>query len=228
MTPTTRRRGIGRRLALGFGGAALLSALGAGRGFSQSATLAPEIVVADYREVSSELHYRGVGFGGAATASFRRLTFDLALARVAFDPADDAVAAESFDAQQLDVSIRFAVTGGVSAELGLMNRDVEPEFEAQSTTAVRLGARLSNLIGPGVRVGLRGHYLAGARFSGGGSATLGAEIGLSVAAEVLGGRLRFSADYEFQYFNRRTDDGTADRSVPMQQALLRVRAAVGF
>jgi hypothetical protein len=79
-----------------------------------------------------------------------------------------------------------------------------------------------------VRLGLRGAYLLAGRFSGGGRAPLGIEIGLGVAGEFLRGRLRLGAEYEFQYFNRKTDGGTGEVSVPIQLALVRLGAVVGF
>jgi hypothetical protein len=135
---------------------------------------------------------------------------------------------ESFGANQFDLRARYYLTGPVSAEVGVTVRQVDPEFAAQSTGAIRLGARLASDIGGGGRLRLRGAYLAGARFSGGGSAPVGLEIGLGVVGEFLRGRLGLAADYEFQYFDRKTDVESEEVSVPIQQALLRLGATVAF
>jgi hypothetical protein len=195
---------------------------------AQSFSIGPQVIFGDYREVSADLAYRGSGVGGAMGVTFKKATLEVALGWLTFKPTDDALAVEEFEAQQLDARLRYHVTGGVSAEIGITNRVVAPDFAAQSAGAVRVGARVHNAIGRGVRVALRGHYLAGAKFSGGGSAPLGMEVGLGAVGEFLRSRLRLTADYEFQYFNRTTDDGTGEVSVPIQQALVRLGAAVTF
>ncbi len=208
--------------------AALAVGTSAGPVAAQALSVGPTLVVGDYREVADDQQYQGAGAGAAMVVTRDRLSIDVALARVTFDPTDGGEAVESFTARQFDLRVRYYLTGPVSAEAGLMVREVDPDFAAQSAGAVRLGARLSNDIGRGVRLGLRGTYLAGARFSGGGTAPGGFEIGLGVGGEFLRGRLRVTADYEFQYLNRKTDDGAGAVSVPIQQALLRLGAAVAF
>jgi hypothetical protein len=105
---------------------------------------------------------------------------------------------------------------------------VDPEFAAQEAGAARVGVRLSQLVDRDVRLLLRGNYLPAAKFSGGGSASFGLEVGLGVTTDLARGRVRLSAEYEFQYFNRETDDGSRPVSVPIQQALLRFGAAANF
>jgi hypothetical protein len=178
--------------------------------------------------VAADLQYQGAGVGVAAVLTRRRVSLEVAYASLTFDPTDEGAAVESFHARQFDVRAYYYLTGPVSAEGGITVRRMDPDLAAQSAGAARLGARLSNEIGRGVRLGLRGAFLTGARFSGGGTAPLAIEIGLGVAGEFLRGRLRLAADYEFQYFNRKTDDGAGEVSVPIQQALLRLGAGIGF
>jgi hypothetical protein len=195
---------------------------------AQTFAIGPQVVFGDYREVSADLAYRGAGAGAVVAVARGKVGLEVALAWLRYEPADDGAAVDAFDAQQFDGWLSYDVTRSVSAELGLTNRVVDPDFAAQSAGAVRVGARMSNAIGPGVRLSLRGHYLAGAQFSGGGTAPFGVEVGLGVVGEFLRRRMRVTADYEFQYLDRNTDDGSGQASVPIQQALMRLGAAVAF
>jgi len=195
---------------------------------AQTVTIGPQVLLGDYREVSSALRYRGGGLGAAATLAYKKASLEVTYARLSYDPIEDGSTLESFHAGQLDARLRYALTGAVSTEVGLTNRSIDPGFAAQSVGAVRAGIRLSNAIGSGVRLNLRGNYLLRARFSGGGSAPVGLEIAFGVMGEFARGHVRLTTDYEFQYFNRKTDDGSGEVSVPIQQALVRLGVAVGF
>ncbi|MGH7606192.1 MAG: hypothetical protein ACREME_02540 [Gemmatimonadales bacterium] len=197
---------------------------------AQDVAIGPQVVFGDYREVSADLHYRGAGVGGAASVTWKQFGADVAFFALAYEPTDDGTATQAFDATQLDMRLRYYVTGPVSAELGIVNRDVDPEFEAQSLGAVSAGARLAYVLGPGVRMNLRGALLFGAKFSGGGtSSPLGAmELGLSVGVDALRGRLRLTGNYDFQRITRETDDGSGEVEVPIQQSLGRVGVAIVF
>lgn len=214
-----------RRLAFGVGLALLPGAAAA-----QHFVVGPQVVFGDYREVSSDLHYRGSGGGVAGSFTWKKLAVDASVAGVTYDPTADGTATASFKATQIDVRLRYYVTGPVSAEVGFVNRKAKPEFEAQSVGAVRAGARMSYLLGPGVRMGLRGGMLFGAKFSGGGTVSpIGAlELGLTMGVDALRGRLRFTGDYDFQRISRKTDDGSGPVAVPIQQSLGRVGVAVVF
>lgn len=218
-------RAAGRAVAV-----ILLSAWPADRLTAQDVVVGPQVVFGDYRETSADLRFRGVGVGAAATLTWKKLAVDVAASSVEYEPADDGAATVTFQAKQLDVRVRYYVAGPVSAELGFVNRDTDPEFEAQSVGAVRAGVRASYLLGPGVRMGLRGGLLFGAEFSGGGTTSpVGAlELGLAFGVDALRGRLRFTGDYEFQRIGRTTDDGSGEVDVPIQQSLGRVGIAVAF
>jgi hypothetical protein len=195
---------------------------------AQVVVIGPQFVTGDYRETSENLHFQGTGFGAALALNYRKLGVDIAYAQISYDPADAGDAVEGFKTKQFDASARYYIAGPVSAEIGVTNRSVSPTFTAQEVGAARVGIRLSQLVDPAVRFTLKGNYLAGAKFSGGGSAPFGFELALGVSADVVKRRMRLAADYEFQYLSRRTDDGTGDAAVPIQQALLRVGIAGTF
>jgi hypothetical protein len=204
---------------------ALPAALGAQRG-----AVGVQAVFGDYRETSANLHYRGSGGGVAGSFSWRRFTIAGAFASVQYDSADGSSATAPFKATQLDVRLGYPLTGPVSAELGFMNRKVDPEFEAQSVGAVTAGLRMAYPLGPGVNMGLRGGLMFAPKFSGGGKASpIGAlELGLALGVDALRGRLRVTGDYDFQRISRKTDGGSGAVRVPIQQSLGRVGIAVVF
>lgn len=209
---------------------ALLAVYPSNRLSAQQFAVGLQAVFGDYREVSADLHYRGTGGGVAGSFGWRKFTIAASFASVTYDSAAGSSATASFKATQLDVRLRYPLTGPVSAELGFMNRKADPEFEAQSVGAVTAGARVAYLLGPGVRMGLRGGLLFGPKFSGGGKASpLGAlELGLAMEVDALRGRLRFTGDYDFQRVARTTGSGAGKADVPIQQALGRVGIAVAF
>ena len=195
---------------------------------AQSVSIGPQFLLADYRETFSDLHYTGSGFGGYVTASHKKLAIEAAYGRVAYDPASDGTAATGFTATQFDARARYYLAGPASFEVGVTSRSVDPEFTAQAAGAARVGVRLSQRVDPAVGLILRGNYLPAARFSGGGTSAFGLELGLGVMGDLARGHLRLSADYEFQYFNRETDDGSGPVAVPIQQAVLRFGVAAAF
>jgi hypothetical protein len=209
----------------------LLAIVAVARVSAQQFTIAPQVVFGDYREVSSNLHYRGGGLGAAASFTWKKLTADVAASKIKYQHTIDATATQDFDASEVDVRLRYYISGPVSAELGFVNRKADPEFEAQSVGAVTAGARMAYLLGPGVRMHLRGGLLFGPKFSGGGKASaLGGalELGLGMSVDALHGRLQFTGDYGFQRISRKTNDGSGDVKVPIQQSLGRIGIGVAF
>lgn len=197
---------------------------------AQHGTIGVQGAFGDYREVSSDLHYRGSGGGLTASFTFKKLGVEGSVVGINYDPVAGSSAGASFKTTQVDVRVRYYIAGPVSAEVGFMSRKAKPEFEAQSMGAVRAGVRMWYPLGPGVRMGLRGGMLFGSKFSGGGKVSpVGAlELALNMTVDALRGRLHFTGDYDFQRVARTTNNGSADINVPIQQALGRVGLAVAF
>lgn len=191
--------------------------------------IGPQIAFGDYKEVSADLHYRGTGIAGKATVSWKKFSADAVVSKLKYKPKGGVATAE-FDASEIDVRLRYYVTGPVSAELGFVNRKADPEFEAQSVGAVVVGARMAYLLGPGVRMALNGGLLVASKFSGGGSASVpGAlQLGLGLTVDALKGRMQATADYGFQRFSRETNDGSGPASAPIQQSVGRLGIAIAF
>lgn len=214
--------------ALLLGAAGVFAAAPADRLCAQTVGLGLHGVFADYREQTSSLHYSGSG--GALTGWINRGKFsaDITFTSVNYEPDSDGTATTKFKASQVDGRVRWYLAGGVSAEAGFTKRTVDPEFEAQSVGAIRFGVRGHYLLGPGADIAARANYLGGAKFSGGGKSSLGVEMGLALSVGKTNGRLRFLGEYEFQRFNRTTDNGSGTLKVPLQQSIARVGVGVGF
>ncbi len=197
---------------------------------AQHVSIGPQVAFGDYREVSSDLHYRGGGIGAKATLEWKKLSADIVLSKVKYKPTDAQNGTSQFNASEVDVRVRYWITGPVSAEVGFLNRKADPEFEAQSVGAITMGARMAYLLGPGVHMSLNGGLLFGAKYSGGGTTSgLGAmQLGLGLIVDALKSRVRVTGDYGFQRFSRKTGEGSAALDAPIQQSLGRIGFAIGF
>lgn len=195
---------------------------------AQHGQIGPELGIAEYREATSSLRYRGVGPGVAGALTFRRFTAEGAFVSMRMNPTSSSQATESFRATLIDAWLRWDPVNYLGLEVGLTKRSTDSQFAAQSVGAVRVGARTHYLLGPGAGVWLRGGYLAGARFSGGGKAPTAMELGLGLEIR-WSSHFRAAAQYSFQRLDRKTNPaGGADVAVPIEQALARVGLAVGF
>src|SRR3989449_1951359 len=104
-------------------------------------TVGPQLALASYREVASGLRYQGTGFGGGASARYRKLSAEAGLVRLTLDPAAGGTATSGFTATELDVWVAYDLAPYASIEAGFIRRTADPEFDAQSVGAVRIGAR---------------------------------------------------------------------------------------
>ncbi len=208
--------------------AALLLALPLRPAAGQLVTVGPQFVLADYREVASGLRYRGSGVGGALWARRDRLSVEAAVVRVSLDPADGSAATAGFTATQVDAWVVYDVAAYASVEVGVLHRSVDPEFDAQSVGAVRVGGRSFYEIGPGATVVFRADYLAAPKFSGGGRAAVSLGLGLGLDVR-LAGRLHGTATYAFSRMNRKTNPGgTGEIDAPIQETVARVGLVLAF
>ena len=191
-------------------------------------TIGPQFALGSYREVASGLRYQGTGFGGAASARYRRLSAEAEVVRLSLDPATGSSATSGFTATEVSAWVGYDLATYASVEAGFIRRTADPEFDAQSVGAVRVGARSFYEIGPGATVLFRANYLAAPKFSGGGHATFSVDLGLGLDV-VLAGRLHGTAGYTFQRINRKTNPGgTGEIDAPIQGTVARVGLAVGF
>ena len=197
---------------------------------AQQVTVAigPQVALASYREVASGLRYQGTGFGGALSGRYRKFSAEGGIVRLTLDPAHGSTATSGFTATEVSAWVAYDVAPYASVEAGFIRRTADPEFDAQSVGAVRIGARSFYEIGPGATVLFRANYLAAPKFSGGGHAGFSIDLGLGLDVR-LAGRLHGTAGYTFQRINRKTNPGgTGQIDAPIQGTVARVGLAVGF
>ena len=191
-------------------------------------TIGPQFALGSYREVASGLRYQGTGFGGAASARYGRLSAEAEVVRLSLDPATGSSATSGFTATEVSAWVAYDVATYASVEAGFIRRTADPEFDAQSVGAVRIGARSFYEIGPGATVLFRANYLAAPKFSGGGHAGFSIDLGLGLDVR-LAGRLHGTAGYTFQRISRKTNPGgTGEIDAPIQETVARVGLAVGL
>src|SRR5436190_21730587 len=122
----TERRKDGRALRAAVAGMVVLSVIPAFRLSAQHISIGPQVVFGDYREVSSDLHYRGRGIGAKATLEWKKFSADIVLSKVKYKPTSDGTATTELEASEVDVRLRYYITGPESGKLGFINRNVDP------------------------------------------------------------------------------------------------------
>ena len=177
--------------------------------------------IADYAEQGAGLRFSGSGLAGEASVGWRRLSLHLGAAALSLEPVEGG-GAEPFELVQMDARLRVRVSRLASLEAGWLQRDVEPLHAAQSLAALRLGAHVAFPIARASDVSLRTGWLGASRFSGGGSAPFGVEVGLGMMYAPWSERVRITGDLEFQRFDRRTSSGAGRLSAPIQSTTARL------
>jgi hypothetical protein len=213
------------RITLLAGATVMAAALRATPVSAQHLAIGGAVGFGEYREQSSSLRFRGTGPSGSLDLAWRRFALHVTGTRLALG-AESAAEAEPFALAQLDVRLRTRVMRHVSLETGLISRTVTPSHAAQSIGALRVGAQAAFPLAIGADIALRTGYLGAAKFSGGGSASLGVEVGMRVTYGPGAGRVRATGDFEFMRLDRQTSVAGARRDVPIQSSVARLGVAV--
>ena len=201
--------------------------LGAAPLAAQRVTVGAEGALADYREQGAALRFTGSGVSGRVELSLFRLSAEARITRLHVDGASSAAdVTDAFDISQGEFRLRMQVTPRIGAEAALLSRKMDPEHAAQSMQAWRAGGVFTQPLAPGADLAVRAGYLAATAFGGGGTAPFGFDVGLNVSYGPGAGRVRLTADYEFQRVDRRTTVGGTRLDVPIQSAVARVGAVV--
>jgi opacity protein-like surface antigen len=185
-------------------------------------------VTGSYAQDSANFRWTGTGFAGSLDVRYANVGLEIRGMKVSLDPEDSLpVSAESFDLTQIDASLRWYVLSALHAEVGFTSRKISPEFAAQEIGAVRVGLLAQYNLSQAARLRLRTHYLAAAKFSGGGSAPLALSIGLGASYRAVNA-VALTVDYEFQTFRRKTSISGTDVDAPVQSAFARFGVAASF
>jgi hypothetical protein len=196
---------------------------------AQRVTLGVEAALTDYREQGAALRFTGAGFSARAELSIWRIDAQARATRVHVDGAsENADVTDAFDIAQNEVQLRMHVTPRLGVEAGVLSRTMAPEHAAQSMRAWRVGGVFLQPLAPGADVAVRAAYLGATEFGGGGTAPFGLDVGLAVSYGPGAGRVRLTAEYDFQRVDRRTTVGGNRVDVPIQSAIARIGVAATF
>ena len=196
---------------------------------AQRVTLGVDAALMDYREQGPALRFSGVGGSATAGIGFWRVFADARVTRVHVEGAStDADPTDAFDIAQGEFRLRMQVTPRIAAEVGGLSRTMEPEHAAQSMRAWRAGGVFLQPLAPGADLSVRAAYLGATHFGGGGTAPFGMDVGLAVSYGPGAGRVRLTAEYEFQRVDRRTTISGQQVDVPIQSAVARLGVAAAF
>ena len=205
-----------------------LLVFGATRVDAQRISGGVQYAFAEYAEQGSTLHFDGVGSSAYVAVGWRRFDMSYSAARLAFVPSTAGDITEPFDVTQTDLRLRIRATRLVSVEAGFLNRDVRPLNAAQSVAAVRVGAVMAIPLAAGADVAVRANYLAGSRFSGGGRAPFGVEIGLGVSYAPWWDRVRLTGDLDFLRLDRRITTTQGSIPSPIESSTARLGVMLAY
>jgi hypothetical protein len=196
---------------------------------AQRLTFGVDVALADYREQGPALRFTGGGLSGRVAVDVWRLQVHARATRMHVTGASEsAEVTDAFDIAQNDVTVRMRVTPRAGVEAGMLSRTMTPEHAAQSMSAWRLGGVFLQPLAPGADLSVRAAYLGATKFGGGGTAPFGLDVGLAVSYGPGAGRIRITAEYDFQRIDRKTRLGDQRIDVPIQSAIARIGVAAAF
>ena len=196
---------------------------------AQRITLGVDATLMDYREQGPALRFSGGGASAHAGVGVWRVFAEARVMRVHVEGSStDGDPTDAFDIGQGEFRLRMQVTPRIAAEVGGLSRTMEPEHAAQSMRAWRAGGVFLQPLAPGADLAVRAAYLGATHFGGGGTAPFGMDVGLAVSYGPGAGRVRLTAEYEFQRVDRHTTIAGRQVDVPIQSAVARIGVAASF
>jgi hypothetical protein len=167
---------------------------------AQTVRLAAFGAAATNSEVDGTREAKGLGFGAAARVEHSRFRLDASVLHAALR-ADFAIQPD-YDVNQVEVAATYFWRPYLAAQVGLARRFIRPDLVAQDVGLVRIGVlsevRLARLAG----LWVRGAYLPVSRFSGGGSASFGMEVGFGAEVGRPEARMQGYAEFDYQRIDR--------------------------
>lgn len=178
----------------------LIALLTPGPAAAQTVHLAGFGAAATNTEVEDTRQARGLGFGVGARAEHAPFRAEVRYLHAALS-ADFSIQPD-YNVDEIDLVVTWFWRPYLAAQIGAARRFVSPDLVAQDVGLIRVGVlsetRLARIAG----LWVRGAYLPLSRFSGGGSAGLGLEIGLGVEVGDPAARLQGFAAFEYQRIDR--------------------------
>lgn len=187
-------------------------------GAAQTTRVSAFAVAATSAEVQETRQTRGLGFGVAGMTEWSRWRVEARYFH-AYLQADYSVQPD-YDVDELGLAATWFWRPYLAPQLGLARRFVRPDLAAQEVGFARIGVlsqvRLARIAG----LWVRGSYLPFSRFSGGGSAGLGVDVGLGVELGAPTERIQGFASFEYQRIERET---VTDAPIQLSMGQLGIR-----
>ena len=197
---------------------------GTGPAAAQEWEVAVHGVAATNGEIERVRQARGLGLGAEVSARFGR--WSVRARGYSASLRADFTVQPDYAVEAIDLWGTYAWRAHLSLQAGVGRRFVRPDFVAQEIGIVRLGVLSETQVARLARLWARGALLPLVRFSGGGSAGLGLELGFGTRVGEPDSRWFFTAEYEYQRLNRTVGGGAAAGRIaaPIQTSAARVGA----
>lgn len=167
---------------------------------AQAVRLAVFGAAATNSEIARTNQAKGLGLGLAARAERDRFRLDARFLHANLQ-ADFSIQPD-YDVNEVDLVLTYVWRSFLAGQVGLARRFVSPDFVAQDVGLVRIGVISETRLTRIASLWIRGAYLPISRFSGGGSAGLGLEMGLGAEVGSLDGRLQGIVEFQYQRIDR--------------------------
>lgn len=172
-------------------------------------------------EVTRTRQARGLGIGGAVQVDFGRMLVTVRGLTASLQ-ADFSVQPD-YAMRVIEAVATYRWRPPLDFEVGLERRWFSPDFAAQNVGLVRLGVHSASRLSSLGTIEAHLAYLPFIRFSGGGDASLGGEIGLGVMVGQPAGRIVGLLDYTYQRIDRHVNSDAARISYAVARAGIATR-----
>jgi hypothetical protein len=151
-------------------------------------------------EVSDIREAKGLGFAGAVRVDSRRFRVEGRVLHAALR--GDFSLQPDYHVDEIDVTGSWFWRPFLAFQVGAGRRFMSPDFVAQDVGLVRVGVLSEARLARVAEIWVRGAYLPFTRFSGGGTAAPGVELGLGTGITPAGSRVQGFVEYSYQRIDR--------------------------
>jgi hypothetical protein len=151
-------------------------------------------------EVAATREAKGLGLGGSVQVDLPRVRIEARVLHAALRA--DFNIQSGYNVDQLDLTGSWFWRPYLALQLGAGRRFMSPEFVAQDVGLVRVGLLSETRLARLADIWVRGAYLPFTRFSGGGSASPGFELGLGAGIGSREARLQGFVEFGYQRIDR--------------------------
>lgn len=185
----------------------ILSLIGAGPARAQRVHVSAYGAAASNSEVERVRQARGLGVGADLRLEFPR--FRLEVRGLTSSLRADFSVQPDYAFHELQALVAYTAWAPLALQLGIGRRFTAPAFAAQEIGFLSIGAGSETRLTSLARIGARAAYLPLTRFSGGGSSSFAAELGLRLGIGRPTGRFEGIAEYAYQRIDRKVNGRTS-------------------